>query len=214
MFKLPDNVSYEEGSFVEPLGCVVRALRQVNLMPSDSVAIIGSGITGLLNLQYVVSTGAGFVASVDINKFKLENALEFGANIALNAASDVKSQYLNNNSNKLADLVIVCTGVESAIIQAFDLVEKGGKILFFAPSGPDYELRIPFNDFWWTGVSLHTSYAASPKDMKIALDLISNNRINVEKMITHRLPLEDTLKGFDLLRNSKDSLKVIINPNL
>lgn len=214
MFVLPDGLSYEEGSFVEPLGCVVRALNQVGLNTGESVAIIGSGITGLLNLQYVVSNGAGFVTSIDINDYKLQKAIDLGANLALDATSDVKSEILKNNSNKLVDLVIVCIGVDSAIKQAFEIVEKGGKILFFAPSYPEYKLNIPFNDYWWSGVSMYTSYAASPGDMKIALDLISNKRINVADMITDRLSLEETQKGFDLLRNAKESLKIIINPNL
>ena len=214
MFLLPDSVSYEQGSFVEPLGCVVRALNLVGLKSGESVAIIGSGITGLLNLQYVVSNGAGFVASIDINDYKLQKALDFGANIVLDATTDVKNKILKNNYNKLVDLVIVCTGVDSAIDQAFEIVEKGGKILFFAPSYPDYNINIPFNDYWWSGVSLHTSYAASPGDMKIALDLIRNKRINVADMITDILPLEETQKGFNLLRAAKESLKVIINPNL
>lgn len=213
MFKLPDNVSYEEGTFVEPLGCVVRGVRNIGFNPGDSVAIIGSGITGLLNLQYVRSLGAGRVFAVDIDEYKLQNAIDFGASYAVNAKDDVASKIKENNEEKLCDLVIVCIGVKSALEQAFELVDSGGRILFFAPSSPELELNLNFNKLWWSGVKLASSYAAAPKDLELALNLIAEERVDVEKMITHRLHLSEIKRGFDLVGGNSQSLKVIIKPN-
>lgn len=213
MFGLPESVSYDEGTFVEPLGCVVRGIRQAELNPGDSVAIIGSGVTGLLNLQYSVSLGAGKVFAIDIDDYKLKYSVNFGASFAFNANDDVISKIKEYNGGRLCDLVIVCIGAQSALDQAFELVENGGKILFFAPSDPKTELNLNFNEFWWKGIKLTSSYAAAPKDLELALSLIQNKRVDVEKMITHKFPLSEIKKGFELMQAKSQSLKIIVRPN-
>jgi L-iditol 2-dehydrogenase len=113
---------------------------------------------------------------------------------------------------KLADLVIVCTGSLSAVKQALESVDKGGTILFFAPTAPEVKITINLCNLWSRQVNIATSYAAAPNDLKEALKLIQEKKVNVKDMITHRLPLEETGKGFSLTANPKDSLKVIIEP--
>ncbi|MGI9534326.1 MAG: zinc-binding dehydrogenase, partial [Thermodesulfobacteriota bacterium] len=212
-FLLDDSVSYDEGSFVEPLGCVVRGHRVAGFKVGMSVAVIGSGITGLLNLQYAISQGAGYTCSIDINEFKLNSAKRFGADQTFTASDTNISEKIKQTLGTLIDFVIVCTGVESAIEQALSITEKGGTILFFAPSNPEYELKTNFNNLWWSGIKIVSSYAAAPKDLQLALKLIQYNKVNVLDMITHRLPLSEAKEGFNLVEKSKDSLKVIINPN-
>lgn len=213
MFILPEELTYEEGTFVEPLGCVIRGVRDIGFSPGESVAIIGSGITGILNLQYVLSLAAGKVFAIDIDNYKLKTATNFGASFAINANDDVISKITENNYGRLCDLVIVCIGVKSALDQAFEIVDKGGRVLFFAPSNPDTKLSFDFNQFWWSGVKFTSSYAASPKDLEIALSLITDKRINVKEMISHTLPLSEIQKGFDLVGGQTESLKVIVTPN-
>ena len=214
VFKLPGNVSTEEGSFTEPLGCVVRGQRMMGFDVGSSVLIIGSGITGLLNLQYAKAQGSGTTIATDINEYKLQTALRFGADYAVNSKEDVARFIKEKNEGRLADIVIVCTGSGSAIQSAMGLVEKGGKILFFAPSDPEFKLTIPFNDYWWSGVSITSSYAASPSDLLSAINLIKSKRIDVKSMITHTLPLKELSKGFRLVEEGKSSIKVIIDPRI
>jgi len=211
-FLLPDNVSYDDATFTEPLGCVIRGQRIAGMSPGKSVAVIGSGITGLLHLQYSISLGAGFTCAVDVNDFKLDSALKFGASQAYNAGDDIKEKIKKNNSRMLADLVIVCAGAESAIYQAFDIVENGGTVLYFAPSVPDLEIKLNFNKLWWSGVNIVSSYAASPADLLVALDMISQGRVNVADMITHRLPLSDISDCFKMVERSEKSLKILVKP--
>ena len=213
-FLLDDTVSYDEGSFVEPLGCVVRGHRVAGFKAGMSVAVIGSGITGLLNLQYAISQGAGFTCAIDVNEFKLKSAIDFGADQTFSANDSNISNKIIEHSGALADFVIVCTGVESAIEQSLSITEKGGTILFFAPTDPEYVFKANFNNLWWSGIKIVSSYAAAPKDLNLALKLIQYKKVNVLDMITHRLPLSETMKGFNLVEESKDSLKVIINPNV
>lgn len=213
MFNLPEDVTFDEGTFTEPLGCVVRGIRTIGFDPGESVAIIGSGITGLLNLKYILTQAPGNVFAIDIDQYKLDKALEFGADYAISATGDVPEYILEHNSGHLCDLVIVCAGVKSALDQAFEIVDKGGKILFFAPSDPATQLNIDFNKYWWSGVKITSSYAAAPGDLKLALELIQNGRVDVENMITHRLSLSEIIKGFELVGNQSESLKIIVRPH-
>ncbi len=212
VLKLPDEVSYEEGSFVEPLGCVVRGQRLAGLQMTDSVLVMGSGITGLLHIQLARALGAGRIIATDVNDHRLKAATDFGADSSVHADHDLDSHIRELNSGRLADFVVVCTGAEAAIEQAFTLVESGGSILFFAPSGPETKIEIPFNDFWWSGVKTLSSYAASPGDLAQALELIRSKRVNVKDMVTHRLPLEETGRGFRMVEEAQDSIKIIVEP--
>jgi len=213
VLKLPDEVTYEEASFVEPLGCVVRGQRLAGLRMTDSVLVMGSGMTGLLHIQLAKAQGAGQIIATDVNDYKLGVAKDFGADYAIHADHDIASHIKEVNEGRLADFVVVCTGAKSAIEQAFDLVEPGGTILFFAPSGPDTNVEIPFNDFWWSGVKMLSSYAASPSDLAIALELIGSKRVNVRDMVTHRLPLSETGEGFRMVEEGGDSIKIIVEPH-
>lgn len=211
-FHLPESVSFERGSFAEPLGCVIRAIRAAEFRPGESVAVCGSGVTGLLCAQYVLSLGAGAVFATDINDFKLAKAAEFGATEVFDSRDDVASLVRERNSGRLCDMVIVCTGSPSAIKGAFDLVSPGGKILFFAPSDPVFTLDVSFNRYWWSGVKIVSSYAAAPGDMEEALRVIESGGVDVERMITHRIGLSDIQKGFSLAESSSESLKIIVEP--
>jgi len=113
----------------------------------------------------------------------------------------------------LADLVIVCTGAVTAVNQALASVERGGTVLFFAPTAPGVTVPVSINDlFWRTEITLTTSYAGSPADYAEALELIHARRLPVGEMITHRLGLAETGLGFKLVAGAKESLKVIIEP--
>ncbi len=212
VFILPDEVSFEEGSFIEPLGCAIRGQRLARFQTGSSVLIIGSGMTGLLHLQLAISQGAGRIITTDINDYRLKAARHLGTDAVINAKEDVPMRLREINERRLADLVIACTGAPSAIEQAFNSVDRGGTILFFAPTNPGNKVAMPFNELWWTGVTMTSSYAASPADIAIAIELIRSRRINVKDMVTHRLPLAETGQGFQMVAEAKDSIKVMVEP--
>ncbi|MEW6350568.1 MAG: alcohol dehydrogenase catalytic domain-containing protein [Thermodesulfobacteriota bacterium] len=212
VYLLPDSVSYEEAVFIEPLACVLRGQHHAGWLPGRRVLVIGSGIAGLLHIPLARVAGASRVFAVDVNPTRLDAALTFGADHVLTAGDDLVERFLEANDGRLADLVIVATGAKPAIEQAFRLVERGGRILFFAPADPGAEIRIPFNDVWRKEVTTTTSYAGSPRDILGAIELLAANRLPVADMITHRLRLEETAKGFALVAGAADSIKVIIEP--
>ena len=117
------------------------------------------------------------------------------------------------NEGRLADSIIVCTGAVTALQQALECVERGGTILFFAPTDKDVTIPLSINDiFWRNDVTLTTSYAADYADHVNALRLIQAKRVRVEEMITHRLGLSDTVEGFKLVAQAKDSIKIVVEP--
>jgi L-iditol 2-dehydrogenase len=213
VFLLPDEVSYEEGTFVEPLGCVIRGQRMAHLKPGDSVLILGSGISGLLHLLLARALGAGRLITTDVDDYRLNAAKKLGADVVIHAGDDVPSRLREANDSRLANLVIICTGALSAFHQALRLVDRGGTVLFFAPTDPGVELPVPVNEFWRNGITLLPSYGASPLDCIQAIALIRSGRVPVSKMITHRLRLAETASGFKLVAEAKECIKVIIEPH-
>ncbi len=211
---LPDEISFEEGTFIEPLGCVVRGQRSVGIAERQTVLVLGSGISGLLHVQLAKVRGAGKVIATDISPNRLKAATALGADVVIDAKDDVPSRVIEENDGKPADRVIVCTGAVSAINQAFESVDRGGTILFFAPTEAGVEIPIHVDELWMNGITLATSYGAIMEDLKEAMTLIKNKKINVKGMITHRLSLKETGKGFQIFSSVQDSLKVIINPQM
>jgi len=212
VFPLPDEVSYEEGAFVEPLACVLLGQRIARIKPGQSVLILGSGISGLLHLLAAKAAGAGRIVMTDINEYRLEAAKRFGANEAINAKENVPEKLREANGGRPADLVIICTGALPAFHQALKSVDRGGTVLFFAPTEPGVELNVPVNDFWRNGITLVPSYGNSPRDAEEAIELIRAGRVPVRELITHRLGLAETALGFKLVAEAADSIKVIIEP--
>lgn len=212
-FILPNEVSFEEGTFVEPLACTLLGQRKANLRPGQSVLVIGSGISGLLHIKLARALGAGRVFATDITGYRLKMAKQCGADDAINAGEDVPARLQKVNDGRLADLVIVCTGAAPAIAQAFNSVDRSGTILFFAPTEPQATTPMNLWDLWRNCNSIVTSYAGPPDDMAASIELIRAGRVNVRDLITHRLGLSDTALGFKLVTEAKESVKVIIEPH-
>lgn len=109
--------------------------------------------------------------------------------------------------------MIASTGALPALKTAMRSVDRAGTVLFFAPTEPGIELPVPFNDLWRNCINLMQTYGAAPLDIEVAIDLIASRRISVREMITHRLGLADTGRGFQLVTDAKESVKVVIEPH-
>ena len=212
VFVLPHEISFDEGTFIEPLACVVRGQRLARLSPGQTVLILGSGISGLLHGAMARSSGAGRIIATDISEYRRAMAQRLGADVVMSAAEAVPARVRQVNDGRLADLVIICTGAFPAFEQALQAVDRGGTVLFFAPTEPGVSLPIPVNDFWRNGITLLPSYGGSPRDINIAIDLLRACRVPVHDMVTHRLGLAETARGFQMVAQGDKSIKVIIEP--
>ncbi len=212
VYLLPETMSYEEGTFIEPLACVLRGQRVANLKPGQSVLIIGSGMSGLLHINLARALGAGKIVATDVNKYRLDAALRLGADAVIHASENVSKRVRELNENRLVDCVIVCTGAMPAINQALQSIDSGGTILFFAVPEPGINISVPINDFWRNEIKMMTSYGAGPSDLSTAIELIRFKRVNVKDMITHKLSMSEAQLGFKLVSEAKESIKIIIEP--
>ncbi|MBE0649010.1 MAG: alcohol dehydrogenase catalytic domain-containing protein [Bacteroidales bacterium] len=209
-YLLPDNLSYDQATFIEPLACVVRAQRISSLEAGDTVLILGSGMSGLLHTKLARLNGCRVMVT-DINPRKLEMAKEYGADVVADAKSDVPGQLMAAFDQK-ADAVIVTTSSLSALTQAWQSVDMGGVVVLFAVPDPDKVVAVPVNDFWRKEIRILTSYYCGPPDIEEAIELIASGNIFVDDLITHRLPLSETAKGFQMLLEGGDAVKIIVNP--
>lgn len=197
-YVLPKGVSYAEGTMIEPLACVVRGQRLINIRPCHTVLILGSGVSGLLNIRLAKLKQAKVIAT-DIDAYRLKKAREFGADEIIDASQELDLK---------VDRVILCATALRAVAQAFKCIERKGTILFFAI--PQENIPIPSEDFWRNEITITSSYGAAPADLQEALRLIKNKKINVEAMITNRLPLSEIQEGFRIVSQAKESLKVVL----
>jgi len=197
-YVLPDDVSYEEGTMIEPLACVVRAQRIIGVSEGQTVLVMGSGISGLLNIK-IAKLKKAHVIATDIIEYRLNMAKKCGADEVFDA---------NVELNVKADRIIMCTGAMPAFDAGFRYIDRKGIIMLFAI--PNKNISIPVEDFWRNELGIVSSYGAAPVDLEEALGLISDGRIDVSDMITHRLKLEDIQKGFKIAGEAKDSLKVVL----
>jgi L-iditol 2-dehydrogenase len=212
---MPDSLTYDEGSFVEPLGCVVRAQVRAGVRPGSTVLVIGSGISGLLHIRLALALGAGRVLATDVSDYRLDWARRSGAVAAFDAAAagdGLADLVRDANEGRLADLVLLCTGAPSAITQALSCLEPGGTFVFFAPPPPGVALDMPMHELWRLETTVRTAYGAAPEDLATAMDLIATGRVPVADLVTHRLPLDDIAEGFRLVAEATSSVKVVIEP--
>jgi len=210
-YRLPESLSYEESTFIEPLACVVRARRLSEADAASNVLILGCGMSGLLHVQLAKKAGSRVVAT-DIQERKLEAARRHGADLAVPAGDDVPARTTEFFGRK-ADLVILTTSALSAVEQAWASLGKGGTAVFFAVPGPEKKVVIPINDFWTREVRILTSYYCGPPDIKEAMSLLGARAVDIDPLITHRLSLDEIAEGFRLVLEGREAIKVIIRPH-
>ncbi len=210
-YLLPDSISYDQATFIEPLACVVRAQRLAGLNEGHSVLVLGCGMSGLLQIQLAKKKHCRVVAT-DIDQKKMTYADSFGADLTIPATEDVPAK-LAEYLHKKADIVILCTSALAAVEQAWASVDKGGAVVFFAVPGPEKRVVVPITDFWTKEVRILTSYYCGPADIQESMRLLAAHEIDVDSLITHRLPLREITNGFKLVIGGHEAIKVIIKPH-
>ncbi len=210
---LPAEVSFEQATFIEPLGTAVRALRAVALKPAQSVLVLGSGVAGLLIIKLARALGAGTIIATDMSRYRLGKAEEFGATHTVLADNDVPAFVRAKNDGRLADLVILSAGALPAAQTALACAEKGGTILFFAVPKPGETVAVDFNPFWRDDITIKTCYGAAPLDNLQALELIRSGAVRVSDMVTHRFGIDAIGEAFRTGAQPDRALKVIVEPN-
>jgi L-iditol 2-dehydrogenase len=210
---LPESLSAEEGSFVEPLACCVRAVRRTPLLAGDCVVVMGLGSVGLLMFQAVKAIGAGDsgkvrVYGVDLLQERLQLAHDLGADDVLLAPADENGlrQALDKyTEGRGADAIIITAPGTRPFMQALAGIRKGGTINIFAAH--TRMVPIYLEKIYQQELSITSTYSSSPEELRIALDLLTSRKVRVDGLISHRLPLTRFSEGVTLMRE-RAALKV------
>lgn len=209
--KIPEEMSFEEATFIEPTACCIKGLRETDPQPGDSIAIVGTGPTGLLLLELAQVFGAGTTFTTDLVEYRLKVAESLGATHTLNPTKqDVVTIVKQETENRGADIVFVTAPNLRALETGLDMCRRGGTLCIFAPTPPDVSLAISPNKIFFSETKIVGSYSASHLETRMALELMKNRRIDVQKLISHRLPLEKINEAYRLASRDKNCLKVII----
>ncbi|HEX9015338.1 MAG TPA: alcohol dehydrogenase catalytic domain-containing protein [Chloroflexota bacterium] len=212
LYLLPDDMSYEEGSMVEPLAVGVHSVRQGNVKPGDSVLILGGGTIGLSALAAAIDAGATTTILTDAFDFNLKIARDFGATATVNVREkDVNEVVREVTGGKGVDVAIVAVGFGAVMNQGIAAVKKHGVVvlvgLFHEPPTIQDSFAIVGGERVIKG-----SQTYAPADVQRALDLIASRKVDVKAMITHRFPIDEAAHAFELVdRRLEDCVKVILN---
>jgi len=208
---LPQTVTFEEATLIEPVGCCLRAIRKSNIQTGDSVAVIGAGATGIIHAGLSKILGAAKTIVSDLFDFRLTVAKKFGADVLVNPErEDLDSIVKAETGGVGVDVAVVTAPSLDAYKSGLRICRKGGRLIVFAPTAPGEYLEVSPKKLFFSEVQIIPSYSTSHLETREALDLIASGRLNVKELITHRFRLADTAKAFKTALGSKESLKVIV----
>jgi len=209
--KIPDGISFDEATLIEPVGCCLRAIKKCGIRQGDSVAIIGAGTTGIIHTVLAKVFGAGKVIVSDLIDFRLRAAQKFGADIVVNPLNASLNEVVKAETDgRGVDLAIVTAPSLEAYKAGLGVCRKGGKLCVFAPTEPGKFLEISPKELFFNELQIIPSYSASHVETREALKLIKSGKIRVGELITHRFPLVDAAKAFKTALEDKESLKVVV----
>jgi L-iditol 2-dehydrogenase len=209
--KIPGNLSFEEATLIEPLGCCLRAIKKCHLQIGDTVAVVGAGATGILHVALAKLFGASNVIVSDLFNYRLRMARKFGADLTVNPKhADFVAAVKTETDGRGADAVIVTAPSLEAYKTALAACRKGGKLCVFAPTDPEKFLQLSPKELFFSEIQIIPSYSTSHVETREALELIGSGKVKVKGLITHRFELADTAKAFKTAFESKESLKVVV----
>jgi L-iditol 2-dehydrogenase len=209
--KLPDALSFEDGALVEPTACVVKSLCKTGVRKEDTLLVIGLGVMGQMHILLACHAGVRHIVGADWVPYRLNKALEFGAEAVVNVQSENLVEKVADVTNgQMADVVIVGPGTTAAMQQGIVCAGKGGTVMFFTPAPDDEMLNINPYNLYFNEINLVCSYSCGPDDTAEALALIEAGVITAKKLVTHRYPLEEIEVAIANVVQARDSLKTIV----
>jgi len=210
VLKIPDSMSFEEAALIEPLACCVRAWTKFTYQKNDTAAILGVGSTGIMHALLAKSAYFSKIFCLDLNNFRLDFAKKLGFETIRSDDTSLSEKIIKSTDTSGVDIVIVATGSLEALRDAIKLVRKGGTIVMFGVPNKGASIDIDMSIVYSKEITITTTYAASDKDTKAALELISSGKIDVKSLITHKYSLEDSQKAFEHAKTGYNAMKIII----
>ncbi len=213
LIAIPDHVSFEQASFVEPTNCCLKGVKKAQVAPGESVLVTGAGPIGLMFVMLIKYFG-GKAISTDLLPSRLEKALSVGAEAAIDARDpNLTANILAMTDGMGVDTTILAVPSDKAFFQALDCTRKGGKILFFAEFPDQVEIPINPNVLYRREIDLIGSYSSSYRLQSLAADIVFNQRIDVNALISDRFSLQELPAAIVRATSPhSDTLKILIYP--
>lgn len=209
--KIPQGISFEEATLIEPLGCCIKALNRCDLQCSDSVVVVGAGPAGILTTMLLQILGVCQVIVTDFIDYRLKAAEKLGADLTINPEKESLIDLVKRATDgRGADLVFITAPNINGYLAGLELCRKGGTLSVFAPTPPQDFMRLSPNRLLFSEIRMVPSYSTSHVETRIALKLIQTGKIDVEKIITHRFPLSRTAEALQTAARNKECLKVVV----
>lgn len=215
LHKLPDNLSFEEGAFIEPVSCVIHAAKAMDASLGSSVAIIGCGL-GVLHARMAVLRACAPVIIFGDNRKRLQIAKDMGADYAIHIddVADPVAEVMRLTHGRGADYAIEAVGTVETYEQAFAMLRRGGKLSAFGITGEQDTMKMRPFEFVLGEKKVTGSCAGVGSDWPDAMTLISAGRINPQPLFSMKVPLEDLEWALHELRRDPSLFKIFVSPEV
>ncbi len=210
--RIPDGVSYEQASFVEPVNTCLKGIENLALRPSETVLVIGQGPIGII-LGSLAKRAGATVVTTDLYPQRLTIAKDLGLDIGIDASRDDAAKVVREmTEGRGADAAVLAVGGNKLIRTAMDAVRPGGRVLLFAQTARG-EATIDPAAVCVDEKTLLGSYSASVDLQEESVRFVMGKEMNLERLISHRYPLADSVKAVELAANPQPgSMKIAIQP--
>lgn len=205
LLALPDHVSDEVATLIEPLACCVRAQRAARVGAATRLLVIGIGPMGALQLQLARARGVNNVVAAEPREERRGLAARWSARGVEPTAEAIQDAF----DGLRPDVVMVCAGSLPALETALEVADLGATVSLFAPLHPGQGAMLNLTDLFFREIMLTSSYSAGPADTREALRLLSQGRLRPDELITHRFPLAEGAAALEAAREAV-GLKVVV----
>nr|QBH74074.1 alcohol dehydrogenase [Nicoletia phytophila] len=212
-YKLPDNMTLEEGALLEPLSVGVHACRRAGVTLGSKVLVTGAGPIGLVSMMAARALGATKVIMIDLVKSRLEVAKQLGADhvvhVTKTTSKEEAAAKILDALGEQPDKVIECSGAQASIRIALEVTESAGVIALVGHG--EHDINISIADAACREVEVRGVFRYV-NEYPLSLAMVASGKVDVKKLITHRFKLEDTLEAYETARTGAGgAIKVVIN---
>ena len=209
-FSVNNDIPFDVAAMTEPLACVIHGIDRANILPGQTVLVIGGGAIGQMMVQMARLSGAGIVMLSEPIESRRRIGLLVGADYALNPQENLCEQIASCTSGSGIDVIIECVGTQTAVRQAIQCAGLGTTVLLFSVPRPDTEVSLPLFDVYKKELKILGSII-NPDTHQRAVNMINSGKLKISELITHSFGLQNLEAGIHM-QMSSESVKVVIHP--
>ena len=211
VYKLKDEVDLEVASLSEPLSCCIHGMELAQIKPGDSVLVIGCGPIGLLMVQLAKICGAAKILATDMMEKRRGLALSLGADVSLNPLEENIQEAVEDLLHGRPEVVVECVGKSLTQEESINLVKPGGKVIWFGVADPKNKIKINPYYVYKNEITIKGSFI-NPYTTGKAVNLLSDKRIKLKELISHRFKLENFDEAMRTHIKDENRIKVVVKP--